>query len=267
MKAIWKGSLSFGLVNIPVHMYVASKEKEISFVMLHKKDMSAIRYARICKNEEKEVPWEEIIKAYEIDKGDYITLDEKDFDKVNMKKTKTIEIINFINEEEIDPIYFVKPYFLEPDKNAVKAYSLLREALRKSKKVGLAKYVLRNREHLAVLKIHEDMLIMNELRYESELVIPQDLQIPPVEKTEKKELEIALQLIDSLTVPFEPKKYKDTYMEELKEIIKQKSKGKPVHPKEQEKIKATKVQDIMSLLQASLEQKKSKPRKSSKKIA
>lgn len=261
MRALWKGALSFGLVNIPVHMYTASQEKEISFTLLHKKDLSEIRYARVCKVEDKEVPWDEIVKGYEYEKGDFVILDDKDFEKANLKKTKTIEIVNFIKEDEVDSIYYVKPYYLEPDKNSENAYSILREALKKSKKVGLAKYVLRNREHLAVVKVHDDMIILNELRYENELLRAIDLKIPPLGKSSGKEINIAVQLIEQLTVPFKPKKFKDTYAEEIKQIIKQKAKGRPIHPKTQE-ARPSKVHDLMSLLEASLESNKKASKKS-----
>lgn len=263
MRAIWKGSISFGLVNIPINMYTASHVKEISFVLLHKKDMSEIRYARMCKTEEKEVPWKDIVKGYEYEKGDFVVLGDKDFEKANLKKTKTIEIVNFVNEEEIDSIYYVKPYFLEPGKQAEKAYGLLREALKKSKKVGLARYVLRNREHLGVIKFYENMLILNELRYETELLKPEELTLPEAVKANSKELNMAVQLIDQLTIPFNPKKYKDTFTEEIKQIIKQKAKGRPIHPKTEEP-PVSKVHDIMSLLEASLEKK---PAKKNQKMA
>lgn len=257
MRAIWKGSISFGLVNIPVSMYTASQAKEISFVLLHKPDMSEIRYARMCKTEEKEVPWKDIVKGYEYEKGEFVVLQDKDFEKANLKKTKTIEIVNFVNEDEIDTVYYVKPYYLEPDKNAGKAYMLLQDALKKSKKVGLARYVLRNKEHLAVIKPHDNMIILNELRYETELLQAEDLKIPTTGKSDAKEVAMAIKLIDQLTVPFNPKKYKDTYTEEIKDIIKQKAKGKPVHPKTKE-TPSPKIHDIMSLLQASLEKKPEK---------
>jgi DNA end-binding protein Ku len=262
MRSIWKGAISFGLVNIPVNMYVASQAKEISFVMLHKKDLSEIRYARICKTEDKEVPWKDIVKGYELDKGDYVIFDEKDFEKANLKKTKTIEILNFVDEDEIDPIFYVKPYFLEPGKNADKAYGLLRDALHKSKKVGLATYILRNKEHLAIVKPLESMLVLNELRYETELLTVKDLNIPEV-KSSAKELDMAMELVDQMTIPFDPSKYKDTYTEELKEMIKQKAKGRPVHPKTKE-APSPKVHDIMSLLKASLEKKPAKKSKIAK---
>jgi len=261
MRAIWKGSLSFGLVNIPVRLYTASQDKDMKFVLLHKKDLSEIRYARICKNEDKEVPWDEIVKGYEYEKGEFVVLQDEDFEKANLKKTKTVEILDFVNESEIDSIYYAKPYFLEPDKNAEGAYNLLREALEKSKKVGLARYVLRNREHIAVIKPYENVIMLNQLRYHNELVNTKGLDVPETKKATSKELEIALKLIDQLTVSFNPEDYKDTYTEEMKEIIEQKAKGKTIHPKT-EKIQSTKVHDIMSLLKASLEQT---PKKSSSK--
>ncbi len=254
MRTLWKGAISFGLVNIPIRMFTASKEKELSFTLLHKKDLSQIRFARICKSEEKEVPWSEIVKGYEYESGNYVVMTDEDFEEANLKKSKTIEILNFINEDEIDTIYYVKPYFLEPDKNAEMPYSLLREALKKSKKVGLAKFVFKNKEHLAVIKAHGNMIVLNQLRYQTELLDADDLNLPKaLGKAENKELEIALKLIEHLTVPFTPEKYTDTYTDELKSIIKQKSKGKPVHPKTSEPT-PTKVHDIMSLLKASLEE-------------
>ncbi len=258
MRSIWTGSISFGLINIPIHMYTASQEKELKFVLLHKKDFSEIRYARICKAEEKEVPWSEIVKGYEYEKGNFVVLTEEELNSANLKKTKTIEILNFTDEEEINSIYYVKPYFLQPDKNAEKAYSILCEALKQSKKVGLAKYVIRNREHIAVIKAYDNMIILNELRYETELVQHHELKLPTV-RSDKKEVDLAIKLIDHLSEPFEPQKYSDTYEDEIKEIIKKKAKGKPIHPKTTE-APEVKVHDIMSLLKASLEEKK-KPKK------
>src|ERR1700733_11871420 len=144
-RALWKGSISFGLVNIPIQMFTATQDHEISFVLLHKKDLSEIRYVRFCKAENIEVPWNEIVKGYEYEKGNFVIIKDDDFAKANPKKTKTIEILNFTDESEIDSMYYAKPYFLEPDKNAGNAYSLLRDALRKTKKVGIAKYILRNK--------------------------------------------------------------------------------------------------------------------------
>lgn len=255
MRSIWKGALSFGLVNIPVRLYTASHDKELKFVMLHKKDQSEIRYARMCKTEEKEVPWDEIVKGYEYEKGEYVVLQDEDFEKANLQKTKTIEILDFVKEDEIDSIYYTKPYFLEPDKNADSAYSLLREALVKSKKVGIARYVIRNREHLAVIKTYKDAIVLNQLRYYDEIVQPKQLELPSSKKAPPNELKMALELIDQRTATFKPEEYHDTYAKEIKEIIKKKAKGQKIHPKSQPP-KSTKVHDIMSLLKASLEAKK-----------
>ncbi len=268
MQSIWKGSLNFGLVNIPIKLYSASKEKELSFVLLHKKDLSKIRYAKFCQTEGVEVPWSEIVKGYEYKKDHFVILESSDFDKAHLQRMKSIEILNFIKEEEIESFYYVKPYFLEPDKNAEHAYRLLREALKQSGKVGLAKYVLRNREHLAVIKVHGDMIFLNELRYRSEILNSQDLKIPAEKKPlDKKEVHVALQLIDYLTTPFKPEIYKDEFAEEMKRVIQKKSKGRPIHPKmEKATASSPKVQDIMSLLKASLEKKKT-PRGKSYKTA
>lgn len=251
MRALWKGSISFGLVNIPVKMYVASKEKEFKFVMLHKKDFSKIRYARICKQEDKEVPWKDIVKGYEYKPDEYVVLDEGDFEKANLARTSTIEILDFVDESEVDSIYFVKPYYLEPDKNAEDSYALLRDALAKSKKVGIASFVLHNREHIAVIKPYENAIILNELHYEEEIIKPKDLKLPGKTAVANKQMSMALKLINQMTASFNPKKYKNNYSKELKSIIKQKAKGRKIKPKGEEK-KPTKVHDIMSLLKASL---------------
>lgn len=266
MHTIWKGSISFGLVNIPVKMHSATHDQELKFVLLHKKDQSQIRYAHMCKLEEKEVPWEEIVKGFEYRPGEFVILDREDFEKVNLEKTKSIEIVNFIPEEEVDSIYFVKPYFLVPEKSALKAYSLLCNALKKTKKVGLAKYVYHNREYLAIIKEFENSIILNQLRYQDEILkLPRD-EIPKKETPPAAELEMAVQLIDQLTTSFKPAEYKSTYTEEIREIIEQKAKGKKIHPKGQEP-KPTKVHDIMSLLKASLQKPKKNTKKISKKTA
>jgi len=266
MHSVWKGSLSFGLVNIPVKMYSASHDREFKFTLLHKQDMSEIRYARICKLEEKEIPWKDIVKGYEVGNGQYVVFNEEDFEKANLKKTKTIDIIGFTKEEEIDSIYFMKPYFLEPDKGADKTYALLRDVLQKSKKVGIAKYVIHNREHLAVVKPYDNAIIINQLRYQDELVNLKDLQIPKSEKAAPKEMEIALKLIDHLTKHFKPEIYKDTYADEIKELIQKKAKGKKIQPHGEEP-PPTKVHDIMELLKASLAQDAQKPKKKTPKRA
>ncbi len=254
MRSIWTGSLSFGLVNIPVRLYSATAGTEISFNMLHKKDLSPIKYVRICRKDGKEVPYEEIVKGYEYQKGDYVVLTEEDFKKISAKKTKTIDILDFSMESEIDTIYFEKPYYLEPEKGAEKAYILLRDALKQSKKVGIATFVMRNKEHLAAIKTFEDVLVLNQLRFQDEIRTPDELNLPKVKAAAKgKEIEIALSLIDHLTGKFKPESYKDTYKKDLEKIIKAKAKGKPIKIKEEKEPHATEVADIMKLLKESLE--------------
>ncbi len=248
MHELWKGSLSFGLVNIPVNMYTVSRERELSFVLLHKKDHSHILYRRICESEDKEVPWNEIEKGYQIEKGNYVVLDDSDFKRANLKKTTTIEIQSFVDVDEIDTIYYTKPYFLEPSKTALKAYCLFRDALKKTEKVGLAKFVLHHKEHIGVIKAYGDALIVNQLRYENEILDVKKLEIAKGHWT-TQEMDTAIQLIDQLSGDFTPERYKDTYIEELKKTIKRKAKrATPV----EKAPKPTKVQDIFPLLQASL---------------
>lgn len=252
MRALWSGALSFGLINIPVRLYSATQDHGLNFDMLHKKDLSPIRYARICKSDGREIPYQDIVKGYEYQKGDYVVLVDEDFKRANIKKTKTIDMVDFTDEKEIDPVYYEKPYFLEPGKGADKAYVLLREALKKSKKVGLAKFVLHNREHMAVIKPHDNILILNQLRYKSELKDAGQLHIPEKETASSKEVVMALKLIEQLTTHFHPEQYHDTYTEELKSIIEDKAKGKKPRAKGHEP-KITDVKDIMTMLKESLE--------------
>ncbi len=254
MRSLWKGSLSFGLVNIPIRLYTGSREKELDFVMLHKTDMGPIRYARICKTEDKEVPWKDIVKGFEYKKGEYIVLTEEDFKKASLKKTETIEILSFVNEDEVDPVFYDKPYLLEPDKGGSKAYILLREALNKSGKVGVASYVMHNHERIGVIKPYKNALILNQLRYATEVVNPDNLEIPESSKIPSAEMDIALKLINQLTHKFQPEKYHDTYVDQLMDVIQKKAKGKKIVRKGEEKAPApSKVHDIMSLLKASLD--------------
>ncbi|HSX03564.1 MAG TPA: Ku protein [Rhabdochlamydiaceae bacterium] len=252
MKAIWRGWLSFGLINIPVNLYSGVKEKELKFHLLHEKDRSTVRYARICKKEDKEVPWEEIVKGYELENGDIIILADEDFEKAASEQTKRIEIQDFTALEEIDPIYFAKPYILEPQKGAAKAYALLREALKESGKVGVAKFVLRNQEHLGVIKPYKEFMILDQLRFAHEIRDYKVLNIPKEEKGSKKELEMAIKLIDQLSTTFDPKSYKDTYREEMIKVIKAKAKGKRIKAPKKAHTKATKSEDFVKVLQASL---------------
>lgn len=268
MHSLWKGSISFGLINIPVRLYSASKTRDLKFKMLHKKDLGEIRYARICKLDGKEVAWEDIVKGYELAEGEYALLTEEDFEKANLKKSTSIEILDFVSENEIDSVYYETPYFLEPEKELAKAYCLLLEVLKRSKKVAIGNFVFHHKEHIGVIKPHGNLLILNKLRYQSELTSPRELNIPKKISLEKKELDIAMQFINKLSKRFDPKNYIDTYTQDLNMMIKKKSaKGKlaKVQKEKRERaIKSTKVHDIMTLLQQSLQEQK---KKKTKKIA
>lgn len=255
MRAIWSGAISFGLVNIPVKLYSAAGDSNLDFDMLAKQDLSPIKYVRVATSDGREVPYKDIVKGYEIEKGKYVVLTDKDFEKANAQKTKSIEILNFVQEEEINPIYFDKPYYLEPDKTAAKPYALLREALKKSGRVGIATYVLRNREHLAVLKATEDVIILNQMRYHADVRDPAELKLPDEKAISSKEVDMAIKLIDQLTEKFAPEQYKDTYIDELKKMIEAKAEGKTIEVKG-EAPQPTKVKDLMDVLKASLESSK-----------
>lgn len=266
MRSIWSGAISFGLVHIPVHLYSGTEEHALDLDMLHKTDFSPIRYARICKADGKEVPYSDIVKGYEYEKGEYIVLDDADFKSIHAEKTNTIEIVHFASKEEIDSIYFEKPYFLEPGKGADKSYVLLREALTETGKVGVVKFVLRNREHIGIIKPHGNAIILDQMRYASEIRDVEELKLPKAEQANKKELAMALKLIDQLTEEFKADAYKDEYSEVLKQLIDAKIKGVAPHKKGAAGPKPSKVHDIMSLLKASLEEKK-KPRPKERKRA
>lgn len=264
MRAIWSGSLSFGLINIPVRLYSATEDHAINFDMLHKTDLSPIRFARICKEEEKEVPYKDIVKGYEYQPGEYIVISDDDFKSARAGHSDTIEIINFSNEKEIDTIYFEKPYFLEPGKGANKGYTLLREALHQSKKVGIVKFSLKDREHLGIIKPFLNGIILDQLRFADQIKEISELKLPDQEMITKKEVEMALKLIAQLTEEFDPKIFHDNYMKELKEIIERKTHEQPLKSKRKStQTKSPKVHDIISLLKASL--KEDKASKSSKK--
>lgn len=254
MHSIWSGAISFGLINIPVHLYSGSREQTLSFDMLHKRDLSPIRYARICKEEDKEIPYKDIVKGYEYEKGEYVVVDDEDFKRVHADKSNTIEIVQFTETAEIDSIYFEKPYFLEPGKGADKSYALLCETLKQSDKVGVVKFVLKYREHIGIIKPFGNAIILIQMRFASEINDLEELKLPK-EPINKKELDMALKLVQQLTEKFKIEAFKDTYTNELKKIIDAKIKGEKPGKKGASPAKPSKVHDIMSLLKASLEEK------------
>jgi DNA end-binding protein Ku len=254
MRPLWNGSISFGLVNIPVRMYSGSNPREgIDLDMLHKDDHAPIRYARICRKDGEEVPWNDIVKGYEYRDGDYVVLTKKELESIEAEKSQTVDILQFVDEEEIDIRYFEKPYYLEVVKGGEKAYSLLRSALTKSKKLALAKYVFHGREHIAVVKPVGRALVLNQLRYPADIREPGELNFPTDKNVTEAELEMALKLVKQGTKPFIPEDLHDTYTEELEDMIKAKAKGKKTPVTHAKKPKDTSAKDLMAALKASLE--------------
>src|SRR5438105_7056851 len=191
MRAIWKGSISFSLVNVPISLYPATRREELNFRMLRKSDLSPINYKRVAEADGKEVPWEEIVKGYEYEKGKFVILKEEDFSRVDIEATQTVDIIDFVELDEIDPMFFDKPYYLEPQKAGAKAYVLLREALKKSGKVGIAKVVIKTRQHLAAVKPMNNALVLELMHFADELLKPDLLQIPDSANNGTRELSMA----------------------------------------------------------------------------
>ncbi|MBX7066411.1 MAG: Ku protein [Parachlamydiales bacterium] len=253
MKSVWRGALSFGLVNIPVRLYHASIDHEIKFHLLHKKDLSRIRYSRICESDGKEVAWEDVVKGYEVGKGRFVVFNDDDFEKANPRKVKTIEIDAFVREDEIDGMYYEMPYYLEPEKGAAKAYRLLAAALAQAGKVGIGTFVFRNKEHLGFIKPYGNALVLIQLRFSENLLKPDGLDLPKREPLLKKDIDLAVQFIRKLTKKFNPKEYRDTYAKEVKRLIQKKGKGVPI--KKAKEAPAPKVKDIMELLKKSMRRK------------
>ena len=253
MRPIWNGSISFGLVNIPVRLYSGTNPHEgIDLNMLHKDDHSPVRFARICRKDGEEIPWNDIVKGYEYRDGDYVVLTKKDLAEIDAHKTQTIDILQFVDEPDIDIRYFEKPYYLEVVKGGEKAYALLRAALEKSHKLALAKFVLHEREHVAVIKPVGRALVLNQMRYPTDLREAGDLHLPTAKDVTAKELDMALALIKQETRPFIAEDLRDTYTEELEELIKDKTKGKKPAKQHRPAPEKTSVGDLMSALKASL---------------
>jgi len=257
MRSIWSGAISFGLINIPVKLYSAVRDTRPDFDLLHKKDLSPIRYARVCKAEGEEVAFKDLVKGYEYQKGDYVVLRDEDFKKANVRKTQTIDILDFVDAAQIDLKFMDKPFYLEPTRDSKKAYALLCEGLKKTGKVGIANYVLRTRERLCAVRPEGSLLVLYQMRFYEEILQPADLDVPSGSEATKRELDIAVKLIDQLTADFKPEQYHDTYSEELMRVIREKSEGK-VPKAAGEAPVPTEVPDLMSKLRQSLEHAKKK---------
>ncbi|MGD8373661.1 MAG: Ku protein [Candidatus Woesebacteria bacterium] len=251
MRPVWNGSISFGLVSIPVSAFAAANPRQgIDLTMLHKDDGGSIRYARICRKDGQEIPWNDIAKGYEYQEGDYVVLTQKELDRLGVKKSQTIDIMQFVDEPEIDIRYFEKPYYLEPQKGGEKAYALLREAMQKTGKLALASFVMHEHSRLAAIKPVGKVLVLNQMRYPSDLRNPRDLQLPSTSGLASDEIDMALKLIKQNIKPFIPEDLKDSYTDELEDLINAKVKGQK--PKMQSKERQATTKDLMSALKASL---------------
>src|SRR5216110_3383426 len=255
-RAIWKGSISFGLVNIPIALYPATRREEFKFRLLRKTDLSPVNYKRVAEKDGKEVPWDQIVKGYEYEKGKSVVLKEKDFQRVDVEATQTVDIQDFVELDEIDPIFFYKPYYLEPQKGGDKAYALLRDALKDSKKVGVAKVVIKTREYLAGVKPEDGALVLELMHFADELAETSKLHVPKKVEVGKREMNMATALVDSMSSKWKPEKYHDDYREALMEVIEEKVEagGKEIEEKPKKAPKPTKVIDLVKILQLSLKQ-------------
>ncbi len=254
-RAIWSGSISFGLLNVPVKLYSAVSKKSVSFRELRESDGSRIRHKRVAEADGKEVDYNDIVKGYEIAPEQYVVITKSELEELDPKKTRAIEIQDFVDLDDIDPIYFDHPYYLGPDKGAERAYALLVEAMESSHKVAIARFVLRNRESLAALRPMNGVMTMATMRFADEVVSPNDLTEvlgEEVEAPKKKELDMAKALIDSLTSDFDAGQYRDEYREELLSLIERKAKGESLVSSEAEAPKPTKAPDLMAALEESL---------------
>jgi DNA end-binding protein Ku len=269
MRAIWKGSISFGLVNIPIALYPATRREELRFRLLRSSDLSPVNYKRVAEKDGKEVPWDQIVKGYEYEKGKYIVLKDEDFQRVDLEATQTVDIQDFVETDEIDPMYFYKPYYLEPQKGGDKAYVLLREALEETKKVGIAKVVIKTRQYLAGVKPEDGVLILELMHFAEELADPAKLHVPKKLEPGKRELNMAKALVSTMSAKWNPEKYHDDYREALMEVIEEKveSGGKEIEEKPKKAPTPTKVIDLVSVLQKSLEQSGATKKKSAAKRA
>ena len=268
MRAIWKGSISFGLVYIPIAVYPATREEKLSFRQLRGTDLSPIRYKKVADADQKEVTADQIVKGFEYERGRFIVLKEEDFAKVRIESTHSIDITDFVELSQVDPKFFYKPYFLEPQKGGEKAYALLHKALAGTAKIGIAKVVISNREYLASVKPDGLFLVLDLMHFASEILTPEELKNGSTTAITDKELKMAQSLVESMSVDWEPEKYRDEYRTAMMEIIEQKAQHKEIAKKPAPTVRTTNVVDLVKVLQESLNRNQSlKPKRNGTKPA
>ncbi len=264
MRPVWKGSISFGLVYIPISVYPATREEKLSFRQLRASDLSPIKYKKVAEADMQEVSADQIVKGFEYERGQYVVLKEEDFEKVRIESTHSIDITDFVDLEQVDPKFFYKPYFLEPQKGGEKAYVLLHKALSGTGKIGIAKVVISNREYLASVKPDGLFLILDLMHFAHEILSPEILKNGPTSGISEKELKMAQTLIESMSVPWEPDKYRDEYRTAVMEMIEQKAKKREIAEKPAPAPRTTNVVDLVKVLQESLNRNQAlKPKRTS----
>ncbi|HEY1053158.1 MAG TPA: Ku protein [Prosthecobacter sp.] len=254
MRAIWKGSINFGLVNIPIALFPATKTEDLKFRLLRESDHSPVNYKRVAQKDGKEVPWNKIVKGYEFEKGKFVILKDEDFKRADVEATQTVEIVAFVNQKEVNPVFFHKPYFMEPQKGGDRAYVLLRDALMDSGKIGIAKVVIKTRQHLAAVKPQEHGLMLEMMHFASELRDLDEFKQPKEARLGKKEMDMAKALIESLSEKWNPDAYKDEYREALEEMIEEKAAngGKDLPKVKTKQKRPPNVIDLVAVLEESL---------------
>jgi DNA end-binding protein Ku len=255
-RALWKGTLSFGLVAIPVELHTAVRESRPRFRLLHAKDESPVSYQRVCRKEGKPVAWEDLVKGYEYEKGHFVTLTKEDFATAALEKTRVVDVMDFVAQSEIDPRFFDVPYYVAPTKGNERAYAVLRAALAESQKVGIGRILLREVQHLASVGVVGDAIVLTLMRFADELVDVDAISLPKHTEVRPKELQLARALLDSMTAEWEPDKYKDQYQENLMKVLKAKLKGATPKLKAEEPRQSAEVIDLMTRLKQSLAQSK-----------
>src|SRR6266480_3027528 len=227
-RALWKGAITFGLVNIPIELHTAVRDHRPKFRMLHAKDKSPVRFERVCIRDGHPVAWEDLVKGYEYQKGHFVVITKDDFEAAALEKTRTVDIIDFVRADEIDDRFFETPYYLVPAKGGERAYALLREAIRESGRIGIAKFILRDAQHLAAVEVIDQAIVLSVMRFAEELVDVSQFDLPAAKDVRKPELDMAKALVNSLAAEWDPSKYNDQYRENLMRIIKGKMTGKTV---------------------------------------
>ncbi|HTV63732.1 MAG TPA: Ku protein [Verrucomicrobiae bacterium] len=269
MRAIWKGTISFGLVSIPISLFPATQRDELKFRLLRASDLSPVNYKRVAEADGKEVAWDQIVKGYEYEKGRFVIIKDEDFKRVDVEATQSVDIMNFVELDEINPLLFYKPYYMQAEKGGDKAYALLRGALAASGKIGIAKVVIKLREHLAAIKAQQNSLMLELMHFPDELMDVSEFKAPQAKSASKAEMNMASQLIHSMTTPWTPEMYHDDYREALMKMIEKKvAHGEKEAPAPKKSRRPTNVVDLVSVLQKSIRETQAKGKvKSFKKAA